>query len=101
MKKIIFIAIMLIGANAIIAQTPATPTQSQPAKKKLVVPAAVQKAFEQKFPKATKVGWGKENEKEWEAEFTFNGSKLSANFTSDGVWVETEKEIAISELPKA
>jgi len=81
------------------AQTPAT--QSQPAKKKPVAPATVQKTFEQKFPKATKVSWGKENEKEWEAEFTFKGSKLSANFTSDGAWVETEKEISVSELPKA
>ena len=64
-------------------------------------PAAVQKAFEQKFPKATNVSWGKENEKEWEAEFTFSGGKLSANFTNDGAWVETEKVIAVSEFPKA
>lgn len=64
-------------------------------------PAAIQKAFEQKFPKATKVTWGRENQKEWEAGFTFNGGKLSANFTNDGAWVETEKEITVSEFPKA
>lgn len=64
-------------------------------------PPAVQKAFEQKFPKATKVSWGKENAKEWEAEFTDNGNKLSANFTNDGTWVETEKKIAVTDFPKA
>ncbi len=64
-------------------------------------PAAVQKAFEQKFPKATKVSWGKENKKEWEAEFTLDGSKISANFALDGTWMETEREIKVSELPKA
>ena len=64
-------------------------------------PAAVQKTFEQKFPKATNVSWGKENKKEWEAEFTIDGSKISANFTNEGTWVETEKKITVSELPKA
>jgi hypothetical protein len=64
-------------------------------------PAAVQKAFEKKFPTATMVSWGKEGAKEWEAEFTFNGSKISANFTDDGTWLETEKAIKVIELPKA
>lgn len=98
MKKIIVIVFLLSGVNAIIAQTPAT--QSQPAKKKIVAPGDVQKAFEQKFPKATNVSWGKENKTEWEAEFTLDGGKFSANFTNDGTWVETEKKIAVSEFPK-
>lgn len=64
-------------------------------------PAAVEKAFKQKFPTATKVSWGKEAAKEWEAEFTFEGNKISANFLEDGTWVETERKIKIADLPNA
>jgi hypothetical protein len=64
-------------------------------------PAAVQKAFTAKFPSATKVTWGKEGAKEWEAEFTFEGNKVSANFSEDGKWLETEREIKVAALPAA
>ncbi len=64
-------------------------------------PVAVEKAFKQKFPTATNVSWGKEAAKEWEAEFTFEGNKISANFMEDGRWVETEQKIKIAELPYA
>lgn len=64
-------------------------------------PAKVQKAFAGKFPSASKISWGKENKTEWEAEFTLDGSKISANFSDDGAWVETEKEIPASQLPMA
>jgi hypothetical protein len=64
-------------------------------------PAAVQKAFEKKFPNATNINWGKEGTKEWEAEFTYEGDKISANFAEDGTWLETEKEIKAAGLPKA
>lgn len=63
-------------------------------------PAAVQKAFTTKFPTATKVSWGKEGAKEWEAEFTFEGNKISANFVEDGTWLETERKIKVADLPK-
>ena len=63
------------------------------------VPAAVKTAFAQKFAGATAVGWGKENAKEYEAGFTFNGKSASANFLTDGSWVETEMEISVSEAP--
>jgi hypothetical protein len=62
-------------------------------------PAPVQKAFQQKFPKAEKVSWEKENDKEYEANFLLNGVKLSANFTNEGKWLETETEIVVNALP--
>ena len=42
------------------------------------------------IPAATDVKWGKESAKEYEAEFRLNGNNVSANFGSDGAWVETE-----------
>jgi hypothetical protein len=66
-----------------------------------IPPVAVQKTFEQNFPNATKISWGKESSKEWEAEFTSEGNKISANFAEDGTWLETEQEIKIEALPEA
>jgi hypothetical protein len=63
------------------------------------VPANVTSAFTKKFPNASKVKWGKESEKEWEAEFKMDGKEYSANFDLAGLWVETEFEIAATELP--
>lgn len=62
-------------------------------------PKAVSDAFMKKFPTATKVSWGVEGPKEWEAEFTLNGEKISANFNQDGTWLETEQEIKVASLP--
>jgi len=68
-----------------------------PAKDK--VPQAVKDAFSKKFPTAQKVGWDKESETEWEAEFKMNKMEYSANFLSDGTWKETEHEIEVSDVP--
>ena len=62
-------------------------------------PAAVQKAFNQQFSKATDIKWGKENTSEYEADFVLNGAKMSANYTADGTWLETETEIKADQLP--
>lgn len=64
-------------------------------------PTEVTTAFSQKFPTAKKVKWDKENETEWEAEFKMNGKEFSANFTSEGIWKETENEISQAEIPLA
>lgn len=62
-------------------------------------PKAVQEAFAKKFPTAKFAKWEKENAKEYEASFTLDGTKYSANFTNEGAWLETETEIKISNLP--
>ena len=65
------------------------------------VPAAAMNAFKEKFPTATNVKWDKENKTEYEASFSLNGKKGSANFTDKGVWMETEKGIEKTAAPKA
>jgi hypothetical protein len=64
-------------------------------------PAPVKSAFSQKFPGATRVKWGRENDREWEAEFQMSGKNYSANFSNEGTWMETEYEVSIEELPSA
>jgi len=65
------------------------------------VPANVTTAFAQKFPDASKVKWGKESDKEWEAEFKMNKKDYSANFDNSGAWTETEYKITTKEIPAA
>lgn len=65
------------------------------------VPAAVKTAFSEKFPDASKIKWSMESKTEWEAEFKMNGKEYSANYAVDGTWMETEYEIAESEIPAA
>lgn len=64
------------------------------------VPENVRSAFSQKFPDATKKKWGKENNSEWEAEFKMNGKEYSANFNTAAVWLETEYDVNVNDLPE-
>ena len=86
MKKVMMILAIVLIYSCSFASTP---------------PKAVSDAFMKKFPTATKISWGKEGPKEWEAEFTLNGDKISANFGQEGNWLETEQEIKASSLPAA
>lgn len=86
MKKVMMILAIVMITCCSFAKTP---------------PKAVSAAFMKKFPTATKVSWDVEGPKEWEAEFTLNGEKISANFAEDGSWLETEQEIKTANLPKA
>ena len=85
--------LLLVCCTVVIATTSCS--------QKTKVPDAVAKEFKLKYPGATNVKWGKENAKEYEAEFNLNGNSVSANFNADGSWVETETVINIAELPAA
>ncbi|MEI8046474.1 MAG: PepSY-like domain-containing protein [Bacteroidota bacterium] len=65
------------------------------------LPTYVRTSFDQKFPGAQKVKWSKENATEWEAEFKMGAKEYSANFNSEGLWVETEYKIGANEIPAA
>lgn len=65
-----------------------------------VPPDTVQKSFDIKFPKVGDLKWEKENPKVWEASFTVDGAKQSANFNIKGDWLETEREINKAHLPE-
>ncbi len=64
------------------------------------IPETVKTAFAKKFPSVKKVDWEKESNSEWEAEFKMNRIEYSANFTTDGKWLETEHEISKNEIPQ-
>mgnify|MGYP001559809761 CR=1 FL=1 len=61
----------------------------------------VQATFNKMFPSAENVKWSQEDATEWEAEFNINNQKFSANFSVDGTWLETERELATTEVPTA
>ncbi len=63
------------------------------------VPQAVKDAFLAKFPAAEHVEWEVESDGEYEAEFKWQKKEMSANFRSDGTWLETEVEIKERDLP--
>ncbi|MFP5042140.1 hypothetical protein [Parasediminibacterium sp. JCM 36343] len=77
MKKIVLLfMIVAIFCSCSFAMTP---------------PKVVKDAFDKRFPTATKITWGKESAKEWEADFSLDGIKISAVFFEDGRWLETEQ----------
>ena len=85
MIRIFFLAALLISYISIQAQTKA--------------PSVITEAFAKQFPNADKVKWGKENAKEYEAEFVLKGTRMSANYDLHGNWKETETEIPVKNLP--
>jgi len=87
MKKIIFVALVLISTYA------TGFTQSK-------APATVSTAFNQIFPNAANVKWDKESAHEYEASFIWKGEKHSANFSDTGEWLETESILAFNLLPE-
>jgi len=65
------------------------------------VPENVKKEFAKKYPTAQAVKWGSDEANEWEAEFTVNGTEMSASYDNKGTWLESETEISSKDLPAA
>jgi hypothetical protein len=63
------------------------------------VPDKVASSFRAKFGAAAEIGWGKESDNEFEAEFKLNDKTMSACLDSTGKWLETESAFAGNELP--
>lgn len=82
--RIMLSGLLLLGLQACAQVTP---------------PQAVKDAFQQKFPDAKKVDWGKEDANEYEAEFKLMGTEMSANFDEQGNWMETETGLKKKEVP--
>ncbi|MBS1586048.1 MAG: PepSY-like domain-containing protein [Bacteroidetes bacterium] len=87
MKKLILVGLMLITACAFAQKIDVSK-----------VPATVKKSFDKAFPGVKTSKWEIEK-KDYEANFTQNGKKMSALFSADGKWLETETDINISALP--
>jgi Putative beta-lactamase-inhibitor-like, PepSY-like len=105
MKKVMLIAALALplSITTVLAQNTAKKAEktakSAAKKAKHGTPEAVKAAFKQRFPTVTKARFDKEGNGEYEAGFKMNGIKMSANFTADGTWRETESEIGAAALP--
>ena len=64
------------------------------------VPVAVKNKFSGQHPEVKDVNWEKEKSA-YEAVFKLNGRKMSENYAASGNLLESEKGLAITELPKS
>jgi hypothetical protein len=86
---LVFISLLLISCDA-----------SEAAAQK-DAPEAVKQTFARLYPNAKKVDWRTDRNDNYEAHFTQQGTKLRADFTPAGDWVETEQNVDWDELPQA
>ena len=57
-------------------------------------PIEVQQSFSNRFSGVTEVEWEVEEDGVWEAEFELDGMEITAEFSAEGEWLETETEIS-------
>jgi hypothetical protein len=91
MKKIVYVIVLLVFV--------ATTGHAQKLNE-AKVPTTVKATFSKMHSGLSKVTWSKENSG-FEAEFMLNGKEISEVYTASGVFVESETEIKIGELPAA
>jgi hypothetical protein len=63
------------------------------------IPSEVTEAFKAKFPEAEKVEW-KDKLTYFQAQFAIGEDQMSADFSNEGEWQQTEKKISFEELPE-
>ncbi len=99
MKKHIFLLVVVLSAGLMFTSCKQG-KKTEGSEEKSEVPEAVQKSFQEKFAQASEVKW-EEEEGTYEAEFQLNGKEMSAEFSGDGTWMETETEVDQADLPAA
>ena len=67
---------------------------------KAELPATVKSSFEKIYPGATIAEWKLKKNGAYAIEFTHDGLKREAEFTADGKWLFTEREIKTTEIPE-
>ena len=92
MKKIMLAAFVSISCSSLFAQKNAV--------KENEVPNDVKTSFHRDFPTAANVVWEKEGGS-FEAVFTIDADKMSAEYTKKGYRKELEKQIDLKDLPPA
>lgn len=90
MKIIVSLAATVFTVNTVFAQKV---TEAD-------VPKAILEAFANDFKNTKVEKWEKEKDGNYEAEFNLNKVETSATYNVMGNLLETETEIAVSELPK-
>ena len=63
------------------------------------IPASVTDAFAARYPHATSVEW-KDKLQYFEASFQLNGASISADFSSNGEWQNSERTMTYDQLPE-
>lgn len=90
MKIIISLVATVFTVNTVFAQKV----------KEADVPKAILESFGKDFKNTKVEKWEKEKDGNYEAEFNLNKVETSATYNAIGNLLQTETEIAISELPK-
>jgi hypothetical protein len=62
-------------------------------------PGVVLEAFRKKYPEIIDPEWEVDSNGSWEASFKINDVKYRADFTTEGIWTETENNISFNDLP--
>ena len=65
------------------------------------VPKVVEKAFKLKYPNENDPDWEIDAHGNYESYFKKEGVKYRADFSPEGIWIETETSISKKDLPKS